>query len=976
MKRLIQTYLFLLLLGSCATDDLMELASPQLSGQALSIVPSLYQGEQQAISGQTRADAKDDDDPDIQEDDLVAARDALRENYFGSLDIFVKEQGHDDVWFRQYHLKAGDNDPNGTPYTTDADRYDGTSLLDQARQLLANNWIAEGYSSDKQYTVYVTANNPHTHSDLASQAELFALSTYEANVLRYFYSPTSEDGSDPVGSFSRRLDERTFLMDGKIADWSPNEDLGDQVFDVDLKRAAAKIIVNIHYDGEHQTVLMKGEKDSDEPEKENGKNVYVSLKDYLNSDIINREPGTPRWKYVNFGVQVADVSDGSYQLPIDEVGDETKQAPFQTYSRNFNAEKVAGDAEKSNIESTYQIVTYSYPFSWAEDRNKAPYILFSVAYTKKDNPEDYEVNYYRIPVCDESKVDCLDRNNIYIVDVSIASLGSQNESFELQDEQLRIEYHVIPWTKEAPGQVNSTTYVDISDTQYFMVTPTTYTLKGDNTQSVDLQWFASVSPDDGRYVDIDVSSLNVSYVNYLGNEVVITGTTTYKKATDGTITITSTAPTGTNANGEELTIVIKTDGTIQVSSEALASRAVKDISFTVKLRETSFTETVHIRHFPLDNIQNILGWFSYKIDATSHREYSFNPTADGWDSYDGYEDNVECTQDEYNLASKEKSIITKPDGTPSDYDSRSTTGSGTNNTWRGYFTNAVPQASRQGANSEANAYKDPNSNYWYWGTGQKSGNSSDYDWTTGDWFWGYTYYQYSTYNRRIFYKDHYYARRYYRDVEDGFTNWVIWNRDSQTPYATSKTVKDHMMAAKVYDGGKIYEITETGSAGNFKASHGTTASAYTNRQMYVIQLTSTSSDYAIGYPVVSNYESQDNVVSPSFMLASQLGALQTNQPLSFDNAKEHCGKYIEVDEDGYVYRNWRLPTVGEIEAIIKYQSDAATKGITMATILTGRYYWALNGTSPLANSGDTREYYWVRCVRDLTLDEVKKLNGE
>ena len=146
--------------------------------------------------------------------------------------------------------------------------------------------------------------------------------------------------------------------------------------------------------------------------------------------------------------------------------------------------------------------------------------------------------------------------------------------------------------------------------------------------------------------------------------------------------------------------------------------------------------------------------------------------------------------------------------------------------------------------------------------------------------------------------------------------------------------------------------------------------------MYVLQITSTSDKYVIGRPTLDgNYQSQDNVVSPAFMIASQLGAVNsTNSPTT---AATHCGTYMEVEEGtGKRFVGWRLPTKQEVEVIIGYQNGEYTNQVTMVEVLGGRYYWALDGTAAYVSTGTngTENNAYVRCVRDLTLEEVNTLN--
>ena len=146
--------------------------------------------------------------------------------------------------------------------------------------------------------------------------------------------------------------------------------------------------------------------------------------------------------------------------------------------------------------------------------------------------------------------------------------------------------------------------------------------------------------------------------------------------------------------------------------------------------------------------------------------------------------------------------------------------------------------------------------------------------------------------------------------------------------------------------------------------------------MYVLQITSTSDKYVLGKPVLDgNYQSQDRVVSPAFMIASQLGAVtNTDSPTT---AATHCGTYMEVEAGtGKRFVGWRLPTKQEVEVIIDYQSGTNTNNVTMVPVLTGSYYWSLDGTSAYVSTGTngSANNAYVRCVRDLTLEEVNALN--
>ena len=142
--------------------------------------------------------------------------------------------------------------------------------------------------------------------------------------------------------------------------------------------------------------------------------------------------------------------------------------------------------------------------------------------------------------------------------------------------------------------------------------------------------------------------------------------------------------------------------------------------------------------------------------------------------------------------------------------------------------------------------------------------------------------------------------------------------------------------------------------------------------MYHIHVTATSASYTVARPRLDadgyTESSADNtkLVSPSFMIASQLGA--TLSPSGGVNqAKSHCEQYIEVGVDGKVYDDWRLPTAAEIDIIIQHQdiSDA------MAVVLSGAAYYCAYNTDRNGNviytkaTGKSGTQNAVRCIRDV-----------
>ena len=208
-------------------------------------------------------------------------------------------------------------------------------------------------------------------------------------------------------------------------------------------------------------------------------------------------------------------------------------------------------------------------------------------------------------------------------------------------------------------------------------------------------------------------------------------------------------------------------------------------------------------------------------------------------------------------------------------------------------------------------------------------------------------------------------------VTDGGVNWDL----DQTVHSTQRTVNNPIFQAKVWDNGGIYRIQERRSGSGYVAYVGSNISNLKNNRMYVVQITSTSDDYNVGRVHLNSlFQSQEHLVSPAFMIASQLGATQTTRDA--EAAASQCGNYKEVTADGTAYTGWRLPTREEIGIIMGYQysSDA------IAEVLAGSHYWTLEGKAvsktDYGNTSSDGTTGYIRCVRDLTVEDVQKINDK
>lgn len=197
---------------------------------------------------------------------------------------------------------------------------------------------------------------------------------------------------------------------------------------------------------------------------------------------------------------------------------------------------------------------------------------------------------------------------------------------------------------------------------------------------------------------------------------------------------------------------------------------------------------------------------------------------------------------------------------------------------------------------------------------------------------------------------------------------------------TGELVKNGLTTSD-YEGGYNAKYYENGDIKYFSNKK---SSGKTNNRMYIIQVSSTKdSKYNIAHPNTDKATgyTNDEVVSPAFMIASQLGAVYSG---NFDqaSAKTHCETYREVKKENgkqVIYDGWRLPTKTEIQFIVDFQQESFKRNDNkeikpIKPVLQGAYYYTLNNES--VETGYSSSGTFVRCVRDLTPAEVEELDKQ
>lgn len=213
------------------------------------------------------------------------------------------------------------------------------------------------------------------------------------------------------------------------------------------------------------------------------------------------------------------------------------------------------------------------------------------------------------------------------------------------------------------------------------------------------------------------------------------------------------------------------------------------------------------------------------------------------------------------------------------------------------------------------------------------------------------------------------------------------------------------MKSKFYWESVIYRIDYSyKDANKYNPLYVTANTPADNNRMYLVQISSTSNQYTVARPkmtgtgvgsVTALGEENNRLVSPTFMLASNLGNIGD---VNWAKAQDNCKYYVEysiytIDKadrlngktyDEYGHRrfdDWRLPTYAELQIIAGYQT---TQSEVMDKVLTDDYYWAADTNTYLETNRPTVEEIpsstgsdgKVRCIRDVTPDDLKEFRAQ
>lgn len=807
---------------------------------------------------------------------------------------------------------------------------DGSNDIVDPVCLISGNW-KNRFQGHETCDVYVIANL-HIHSsgnNTASETDLEQIQTLSdlqqlVDEYQYIYQSVSQDSKMP------------FTMSGRMG-WTPAESSNVYTIPVELTRLAAKIEISLDLKFTTDQTTINGTT-YQYPTNDDIGQLQYSVHNYAtNARVLLGNDDT-------FGYTIASAEETS--LKFKDTDDSGNSVP--------------------------KIIAYTYPTEWSNDILKETYVILNARL--KSTPDQggdpqYMNNYYKIPLrlsTDDNKK--LERNHWYKVKATITAKG--NATPDNPVEVTNVQYEVAPWY-DTNIDINGDTplYLELSEYDVVMRNVDTYDLT-----------FASSSqivkdPTDVTSPKAEIEIKEIYYKNKYGKKIDLTND---KDIIDNTY----------------LSVEGGLNGHLVIHSPIPVNKTIRYITLTVKNAQYdesnsgthSCIKTVTIKQYPLEYITGISGLYSYLDEDKYTGAWPWNRSNDILSSLEYSGDNYV-----YNGTIQEEIIHGFKNGTISGLD--------------GKIGNKVDMKSKfyvENNNNEGRIFR---IDYSYVKTYEQVSSLQDLEKNATVYVRKYMLEKNKTdadvlvpENEGKKYKitvteqkggDYIKKDDEYIQVQEGRGDYTIErNSNKNGTYidvygkTTDTNESNYIYYAYYKDLPLSYYLEDNGTA--------------SNNQMYHVVITSTSGDYQLGRPIMKqdtadykeivdpNNLDNDKLVSPSFMLASQLGNSST---ISWEDAKNQCKNYVEVGINGEVYDDWRLPTAAEINIIIKYQTDPEvnTKNDRAVMDYVLNYegqsnpdYWVsrsnyfmhipASGEGAL-QGGSSEAKHRVRCVRDFHVGE-------
>lgn len=800
---------------------------------------------------------------------------------------------------------------------------DGSNNIVDPVCLISGNW-KNRFQDHETCDVYVIANL-HIHSsgnNTASETDLEQIQTLSD------LQQLVDEYKDIYQSVSQDS-KMPFTMSGCMG-WEPAESSNVYTIPVELTRLAAKIEISLDLKFTTDQTTINGTTYRYPTNDDIGQLQYSVHNYATNARVLPGNDDT-------FGYTIASAAETSLKFM---------------------------DTDNSD-NSVPKIIAYTYPTEWSNDILKETYVILNAQLkrtTDQGGDPQYMNNYYKIPLrlsTDDNKK--LERNHWYKVKATITAKG--NATPDEPVEVTNVQYEVAPWY-DTNIDINGDTplYLELSEYDVVMRNVDTYDLT-----------FASSSqivkdPTDVTSPKAEIEIKEIYYKNKYGKKIDLTND---KDIIDNTY----------------LSVKGGLNGHLVIRSPIPVNKTIRYITLTVKNAQYdesdqgthSCIKTVTIKQYPLEYITGISGLYSYLDENTGAWPMNRSNDILSYLEYSG--DNYV-----YNGTIQDEII-----------QGFNVTISGLN----GKIGNKVDMKSKfyvKNDNGEGRIFR---IDYSYIETYEKVSSPQDFatvyvrkymlekDKTDNDVLVPENEgKKYQITAKKQEGGDYINVGDEYIQVQDGTGDYTIERKSNKNGtyidvYGKTKDTNEsnYIYYAYYKDLPLSYYLEDNGTA--------------SNNQMYHVVITSTSGDYQLGRPIMSKdtdnkdivdpkNPDNDKLVSPSFMLASQLGNSST---ISWEDAKNQCKNYVEVGINGEVYDDWRLPTAAEINIIIKYQTNSKVNTQDDRAVMdyvlnyegqSNPDYWVsrsnyfmhipASGEGTLQGGSSDAEHR-VRCVRDFHVGE-------
>ena len=507
-----------------------------------------------------------------------AGVDDLNENLIKTADVFIFNP---DEKLKHAHADNVGNDGTVTVYS-------------------GSDWLDNFDSNNSSYEVYVIANykGDGNLENITNLDGLKALVAEDPDIVYW----EGMNKNTTTGGTTDKMEGKTFLMDGyTTVTYDQLETAAEAgniyTLPVSLYRAAVKVEMTLNFSEAWRKVF-----------RPTGLRIQVANYATRTPAIAGGNPLDPDQR-------------GFQTTPA--YGEETRTEVEEAFSENFiSARGGNNDWEGSTVRF------YAYINRWDDLVENETMLLIDLPgiLTKEDGEtETYEHNFYKVPIIANTETQALQRNTFYQINATADMLGTStiDEPVELTN----VLFKTAPWIEDETvvvGGDDNPTFLVLSDYHkvirdadrfddlgFYSSSPITVTLVGFNNQAeataagIDFTY-----PGNGNtipavyFVDKDN---NKRSTNIVGNDNLKWN----ENATSGTISLTSPTPTNVTKRYITLKVTNRTD-----------------------------TKYVVVEQYPLEYIQPIAGYYSYRDDFLSegvdpegvpcHWGMRFNKKGSGW----------------------------------------------------------------------------------------------------------------------------------------------------------------------------------------------------------------------------------------------------------------------------------------------------------------------------------------------------------